>query len=389
MPPDHQIFLSYAREDFEKASTLAAALEQFGWSVFWDRKIRIGQRWHVSIEQKLKEALCILVLWSEHSRESEHVFDEADRGRNRLVPANLDGCELPLGYGRRETADLCQWDGSTPPPERLVEAVAAHVGSPPPAQTLSSVERSEGSDRPSEPDPHRGLFDFIETPKDGRVPLWANIPAGSFLMGPEDQPEKQKLINIEEPFRLMVVPVTQAMYALFDTTHLSWQPKGCQPSEMAFHPVTNVTCEDAKRFCERLARSQPRWVGARLPREEEWEYACRAGRNTAYWSGQGERDLDRVGWWRGNSKHRTHRVGERAANPFDLYDTTRQCLGMVPRRIQDHGRARITRWELGQLCIRGALRVSPQRETRAPELHHRLPCPLARPPELGGSKTRS
>ena len=37
------IFLSYAAEDVERAQAIAAALEQLGWSVWWDRKIPLGQ----------------------------------------------------------------------------------------------------------------------------------------------------------------------------------------------------------------------------------------------------------------------------------------------------------------------------------------------------------
>jgi hypothetical protein len=58
----------------------------------------------------------------------------------------------------------------------------------------------------------------------------------------------------------------------------------------------------------------------RLPSDAEWEYACRAGTVTRYWSGDSEEDLKRVGWYSGNSGDRLHAVGEKEANPFGLYD---------------------------------------------------------------------
>jgi formylglycine-generating enzyme required for sulfatase activity len=69
-----------------------------------------------------------------------------------------------------------------------------------------------------------------------------------------------------------------------------------------------------------LSASLPLAHGARLPTEEEWEYACRAGTQTRFWCGDEEADLDRVAWYAQNSGNRTHRVGEKPANAWGLYD---------------------------------------------------------------------
>ncbi len=58
----------------------------------------------------------------------------------------------------------------------------------------------------------------------------------------------------------------------------------------------------------------------RLPTEAEWEFSCRAGATTAYYSGDAEVDLGRVACYSGNSNVTTLPVGQKEANAFGLYD---------------------------------------------------------------------
>jgi formylglycine-generating enzyme required for sulfatase activity len=58
----------------------------------------------------------------------------------------------------------------------------------------------------------------------------------------------------------------------------------------------------------------------RLPTEAEWEYACRAGTNTTYYTGDTDADLDKAAWYGANSKGTTHAVGQKAANAWGLHD---------------------------------------------------------------------
>jgi formylglycine-generating enzyme required for sulfatase activity len=144
------------------------------------------------------------------------------------------------------------------------------------------------------------------------------------LGSPEDEPgreggeERQFKATISQGFWLSQYLVTQAQ----------WQVviKG-NPSHFVGHidcPIENVSWHQAISFCQELNRSffdtLPEGYKFCLPTEAEWEYACRAGTQTIYHSGDSLVDLSRVAWHEGNSLGRTHPVGEKEPNAWGLFD---------------------------------------------------------------------
>ena len=60
--------------------------------------------------------------------------------------------------------------------------------------------------------------------------------------------------------------------------------------------------------------------GYRLPTEAEWEYACRAGANTAYTFGEPEELLRKYAWFAANSLGKSHPGGSLRPNDLGLFD---------------------------------------------------------------------
>jgi formylglycine-generating enzyme required for sulfatase activity len=152
-------------------------------------------------------------------------------------------------------------------------------------------------------------------------PAWATIPAGEFMMGQElnsrwakrENERPRHRVKLSRSCEMLATPVTQALYAVVT---------GDTPSRFKGdlrRPVERVSWDDAQRFCEKLSRLLGRQV--RLPSEAEWEYGCRAGTETAFWSGSDEADLARTGWYEANSGRTTHPVAERdTPNAWGLHD---------------------------------------------------------------------
>lgn len=106
------VFLSYAEQDGKVADQIVAALRLSGIAIAPTHPPQqsAGVK---TVARELTYAKCVVVLWSEHSIESELVRAEADYARSRDidVSAVIGRPSLPLGFRDVRFANLTQWAG--------------------------------------------------------------------------------------------------------------------------------------------------------------------------------------------------------------------------------------------------------------------------------------
>ena len=141
------------------------------------------------------------------------------------------------------------------------------------------------------------------------------IPAGEFVMGSP----KHEAWNERDEFQRKVIITNAFLLAKHEVTQGQWEAvMGSNPSQNIGRdlPVESMDWPACIEFLERLCVFEGLPKGTyRLPAEEEWEYACRAG-TTDPFSGP----LDEVAWYSLNSNQKSHPVGRLKPNSWGLYD---------------------------------------------------------------------
>ena len=151
------IFLSYDHDDQAVARRFADALEAHGFEVWWDAAVRSGEAYDEVIEQALRDARAVVVLWSRKSVVSRWVRAEAtlaDRNKT-FVPVMIEPCQRPIMFELTQTAELFHWQGDTADKAWLAfvgdvrQFVDAHAVPPPADRRRPKSSRGEPKKRPT------------------------------------------------------------------------------------------------------------------------------------------------------------------------------------------------------------------------------------------------
>ena len=284
---------------------------------------------------------------------AKHVDDELpDAVREELGPKTV---QTPEVRGRSLGLVLARLDSGAVVP-------------PPDLTTTEASEKTEDFEYTVEGQPRRGVRTVQTLDLGGGVTMQlVRIPRGTLLMGAPDsdkdadEDEKpQHEVTITKDFYLGKCLVTKKHFARFvaatgyrteaeadgkggfglegksfkQDPKFTWRDPGFDQADD--HPVVEASWKDAKAFCDWAGATTKRDV--RLPTEAEWEYACRAGTTTRYFTGEAPESLagaaniadqtakKQFPGWKGvdfaDGYVFTSPVGSFRANPFGLYDMT-------------------------------------------------------------------
>ncbi|HEX3423488.1 MAG TPA: TIR domain-containing protein [Sphingomicrobium sp.] len=129
-----EVFVSYARSTERQAHRIADALRALGYDVWRDDQLPAHRSYGEVIEERLKAAKAVVVVWSLEAIGSQWVRAEADRAREAgtLVQLTVDGSLPPIPFNQIQCADLRGWDGESDAPgwQKIEASIAALTGGP-------------------------------------------------------------------------------------------------------------------------------------------------------------------------------------------------------------------------------------------------------------------
>jgi formylglycine-generating enzyme required for sulfatase activity len=229
------------------------------------------------------------------------------------------------------------------------------------------------------------------------------IPADVYRISSKEDPDNQPR---KEPVKGFWVSDCEVTVEQFRT--LVPQAKGPQTESDSLtpldlrKPVIYVTWYDAVEFCNRLSekeRLHPYYRlenekrdeksgriteavvvpgngnGYRLPKEVEWEIACRASTTTEYSFGENDSDLPDYAWFTNNSSGKAHPVAEKRPNAWGLHDMHGNVFEWCEDRYYEEGVSRVFRggcWDFSAESCRSSYRFRYEPAYRYDDLGFRV-----------------
>lgn len=234
------------------------------------------------------------------------------------------------------------------------------------------------------------------------------IPAGTFVMGDPNgyHDETPRVVTIKKPFLMSDIEVPLRNFLRWKPAHYNGYidqlgkdhtTPGCDVMNNPWFPAVRVSWEEANAYCKWLSEKTGKKF--RLPTEEEWEWAARAGTDTPfYWGGVednfgpyanlADKSLDGIPNQRQtlNYYHRDMRyndgqqvlgiVGKYKPNAFGLKDMIGNAAEWTASTYEgtDEAVCRGGAWDLLPRFSRVSLRVHYPRWQRVANVGIRLVC---------------
>lgn len=158
----------------------------------------------------------------------------------------------------------------------------------------------------------------------------ALIPAGSFAMGSTlDEngrlsEENLHRVQITKPFYLAQYELTIDQYKALGgivEAPVADPAQKAAANHPGSLPVAGLSWNDLQeKLLPELNKHAPKGWRFVLPTEAQWEWACRAGSNTAFYTGNDEAALRKAGFSGSENLTGVAPVGKRAPNAWGLYD---------------------------------------------------------------------
>jgi formylglycine-generating enzyme required for sulfatase activity len=215
---------------------------------------------------------------------------------------------------------------------------------------------------------------------------FVHVPKGTFWMGWDSEKKQSRQVTIAQDIELAAYTVTHGQWeavmgnnpSMFSRQSVGKEwVKDISDAELKRFPVEQVSWDDAQIFLKKLnAREQGKGWRYRLPREAEWEYACRGGATSKeecsfdFYFAKGTNDLswDQANFngefpggngAKGKFLGRTTQVGQYQPNKLGLYDMQGNVWQWCEDLYDDKGPGRVYRgggwFSTGRYC-RAAIR---------------------------------